>query len=91
MPFLLRTAITILFLFAFDLQIGLFAGTPERFVISQQVFEKLFLLAKFVKACFGNLEDFAKRDVVKDEIGGGELPLYIGLEFFGKGSQRDML
>ena len=47
--------------------------------IFQQLFEKLFLLAKFVKACLGNLEDFSKRDCVKDEIGCGELPLYVGL------------
>ena len=82
MSFLLRTAITILFLFGFDLQVGLFAGTPEWFFIFQQFFEKLFLLAKFVKACLGNLEDFAKRDGVKDEIGCGELPLYVRLELF---------
>ena len=64
MPFLLRTAITILFLLTFDLQIRLFTSTPEWFFIFQQFFEKLFLLAKFVKTGFGKLEDFAKRDVV---------------------------
>ena len=91
MHFLLRTASTILFLFAFDLQVRLFAGTPKWFFILQQFLEKLFLLAKFVKTCFGNLENFAKRDVVKDEIGGGELALYVWLELFWKRSQKDML
>ena len=64
MPFFLLTAIAILFLVAFDLQIGLFASTSERFFVFQQFFEKLFLLAKFVKTSFGKLKDFAKRDVV---------------------------
>ena len=81
MPFLFKTAITILLLFAFDLQIRLFASTPEWFFIFQQFFEKLFLLAKFVKTGFGKLKDFSKRDVVKNKIGCRELLLYVWLEF----------
>ena len=91
MPFLFGTAITILLLFAFDLQIRFLASTFEWFFVLQQFLEKLFLLTKFIKASLGKLEDFAKRDIVNDKIGGDELPLDVGLEFFWKGGQKDML
>ena len=91
MPFLFGTAITILLLFAFDLQIRFLASTFEWFFVFQQFFEKLFLLTKLIKASFGKLKDFAKRDVVNDKIRGNELPLDVRLEFFGKGGQKDML
>ena len=91
MRFLFGTVITILLLFAFDLQIRFLASTFEWFFVFQQFFEKLFLLTKLIKASFGKLKDFAKRDVVNDKIGGGELPLDVWLEFFWKGGQKDML
>ena len=91
MPFLFGTAITGFLLFTFDLQIRFLARTFEWFFVFQQFFEKLFLLTKLIKASFGKLKDFAKRDVVNDKIGGGELPLDVWLEFFWKGGQKDML
>ena len=84
MPFLFRTAITILLLLAFDLQVRLFAGSPEWFFVFQQFFEKLLLFAEFIETSFRKLEDFAKRDVVKGKIGGCELSLDVGLEFIWK-------
>ena len=82
MPFLFGTAITIFLLFAFDLQIRLFTGTSEWFFVFQQVLEELFLFTKLIKTSFGELENFAKRDIVNDKIGGCELPLDVWLEFF---------
>ena len=91
MPFLFGMAITIFLLFAFDLQIRLFAGTSEWFFVFQQVLEELFLFTELVKTSFGKLENFTKRYIVNDKIGGGELPLDVWLEFFWKGGQKDML
>ena len=88
MSFLLGTAITILLLFAFDLQIRFLTITFERFFVFQQFFEKLFLLTKLIKASFGKLKDFAKRDVVNDKIRGSELPLDVRLSSSGREAKK---
>ena len=81
MPFPWMTAVTIFFIFVFDLQVWFLTGASERLFVFDQFFEELFLLTKFFQASFSYLKDFSQGDVVKVKVVHCKLSLDFWLQF----------
>ena len=75
------TAVTVFFIFAFDLQVWFLTGASERLFVFDLFFEELFLLTKFFQTSLSHLKDFSQRDVVKVKVVHCKLSLDFWLQF----------